>query len=66
MKRRVEEADVVIIGGGITAAMVAEKLTDEHDVFIQLTKIDTFNQYLSRADFIETGEQPQQRGFARA
>lgn len=29
MRRRVEEADVVIIGGGITAAMVAEKLTDE-------------------------------------
>ena len=32
MKRRIEEADVAIIGGGITAAMVAEKLTDEHDV----------------------------------
>jgi len=29
MRRRVEEADVVVIGGGITAAMVAEKLTDE-------------------------------------
>ncbi|GMV04491.1 MAG: GMC family oxidoreductase [Gemmatimonadota bacterium] len=29
MRRRIEEADVVIIGGGITAAMVAEKLTDE-------------------------------------
>ena len=34
MKRRIEEADVVIIGGGITAAMVAEKLTDERDVSV--------------------------------
>jgi quinoprotein glucose dehydrogenase len=63
MKRRIEEADVVIVGGGITAAMVAEKLTDERDVDVIVVEAGTHSapleaRFVRRRRFMDYGENP--------
>ena len=63
MRRRIEEADVVIIGGGITAAMVAEKLTDERDVDVLVVEAGTHSTPLerrfgTRQRYMDYGENP--------
>jgi quinoprotein glucose dehydrogenase len=63
MRRRIEEADVVVIGGGITAAMVAEKLTDEHDVSVIVVEAGTDSAPLEqrferRRRYMDYGENP--------
>jgi len=63
MKRRIEEADVVIIGGGITAAMMAEKLTDLYDVDVIVLEAGTHSAPLEerfghRQRYLDYGENP--------
>ncbi len=63
MRRRVEEADVVVIGGGITAAMVAEKLTDERDVDVLVVEAGTHStpverRFERRQRYLDYGENP--------
>jgi len=60
---RIEEADVVIIGGGITAAMVAEKLTEEHDVDVIIVEAGTHSapfddRFAHRQRYMDYGENP--------
>ncbi|NKB89714.1 MAG: hypothetical protein GKS06_15975 [Acidobacteria bacterium] len=60
---RIEEADVVIIGGGISAAMVAEKLTDEHDADVIIVEAGTHSapleeRFARRQRFLDYGENP--------
>lgn len=62
-RRRIEEADVVIIGGGITAAMVAEKLTDERDVDVVVVEAGGHSapleeRYERRQRYVDYGENP--------
>lgn len=57
------ESDVCIIGGGITAAMVAEKLADERDARILVVEAGGFTTPLedrgaARRRFLEYGENP--------
>ncbi|MDA0313164.1 MAG: GMC family oxidoreductase [Gemmatimonadetes bacterium] len=57
------ETDVLIIGGGITAAMVAEKLTDEHDVDVLVLEAGGHSTPLqgraqARQRYIDYGENP--------
>ncbi|MCA9739577.1 MAG: GMC family oxidoreductase [Gemmatimonadetes bacterium] len=63
MRRRIEEADVVIIGGGISAALVAEKLTDEHDVDVLVVEAGGESALLEargerRQRYLDYGENP--------
>jgi quinoprotein glucose dehydrogenase len=63
VRHRIEEADVVVIGGGITAAMVAEKLTEEHEVDVLVVEAGTHSAPLEarferRRRFLEYGENP--------
>jgi quinoprotein glucose dehydrogenase len=63
VKRRIEEADVVIIGGGITAAMVAEKLTDERQVDVVVVEAGMHSAPLEaraerRQRYLDYGENP--------
>ena len=63
MRWRVEEADVVIIGGGITAAMVAEKLTDERGVDVVVVEagghsVPLERRFERRQRFVDYGENP--------
>ena len=60
---RIEEADVVIIGGGITSVMVAEKLTDEHDADVIVVEAGTHSAPLEarferRQRYMDYGENP--------
>lgn len=63
MSARVIEADVCIIGSGITAAMVAEKLADERNVRIVVVEAGddmppTHDWYRLRKRFLDYGESP--------
>lgn len=60
---RVIESDVCVLGGGITAAMVAEKLTEERDVRVVVVEAGNkiFNlpeRFERRRRFLEYGENP--------
>jgi len=61
--QRVAEADVCILGGGISAAMVAEKLADDSDATIAVVEAGNriFNledRFAERERFLEYGENP--------
>ena len=63
MSRRVVEADVVIIGSGISAAMVAEKLADERNCKIVVVEAGDESDPLPtraglRRRFLDYGESP--------
>ncbi len=63
MSRRVEEADVVVIGGGITAAMVAEKLTEERVADVLVVEAGQYSVPLEersarRQRYLDYGENP--------
>jgi len=63
VKRQVVETDVLVIGGGITAAMVAEKLTDEHDVDVTVLEAGRHTAPLEgraerRQRYMDYGENP--------
>ena len=63
MRRRIEEADVVVIGGGITAAMVAEKLTEERDADVLVVEAGGHSAPLDarfdrRQRYVDYGENP--------
>lgn len=63
MPRRVIESDVCIIGSGISAAMVAEKLAEEHTASIVVVEAgdesDRLNQRSAlRRRFLDYGESP--------
>ena len=57
------ETDVLIIGGGISAAMVAEKLTEERDVDVLIVEAGDHSAALAdrgqrRHRFVAYGENP--------
>lgn len=57
------ETDVVIVGGGITAAMVAEKLTEEHDIDVVVVEAGRHSTPLAdrqehRQRHLDYGENP--------
>lgn len=63
MRARVVETDVCIVGSGITAAMVAEKLADERDASVlvveagdEVPPLDAW--YRNRQRFLDYGESP--------
>ena len=63
MRRRIEEADVVVIGGGISAAMVAERLTEERDVDVLVVEAGGHSAPLEerferRRRYLDYGENP--------
>ncbi|HSM59482.1 MAG TPA: GMC family oxidoreductase [Longimicrobiales bacterium] len=63
MRRQVRETDVLVIGGGITAAMIAEKLTDEHDVDVTILEagrptVPIEARQERRRRYMEYGENP--------
>lgn len=63
MKRQVIETDVLVIGGGITAAMVAEKLTDEREADVTVLEAGRHTVPLEeraarRQRFLDYGENP--------
>ncbi len=63
MTQRIEEADVAIIGGGITAAMVAEKLTDEREADVVVIEAGPHSvaleaRYDRRQRYMDYGENP--------
>jgi quinoprotein glucose dehydrogenase len=63
MSAQIVESDVLIIGGGITAAMVAEKLTDEHDVEVLVVEAGRHSaaledRYDRRQRYLDYGENP--------
>ena len=63
VQRRVVEADVCIIGSGITAAMVAEKLADERNARIVVIEAGDEmppmrDWYALRKRFLDYGESP--------
>ncbi len=60
---QIVETDVLIIGGGITAAMVAEKLTEERDVSVVVVEAGQHSAPLARRQerrrrFLDYGENP--------
>jgi quinoprotein glucose dehydrogenase len=61
--RRVVESDICIIGSGITAAMVAEKLTDQHNAKIVVVEagddtVPLAERTKNRQRFLDYGESP--------
>ena len=63
MSAQIIESDVLIIGGGITAAMVAERLTDEHDVDVLVVEAGGHSaaledRYDRRQRYLDYGENP--------
>lgn len=63
MSAQVVETDVLIVGGGITAAMVAEKLTEERDVDVVIVEAGRHSaplddRYERRQRYLDYGENP--------
>ena len=61
--RRVVESDILIVGSGITAALVAEKITEERDVRVVVVEAgdetsDPRARHASRARYLAYGENP--------
>lgn len=63
MRRRVIESDVCIIGSGITAALIAEKLTSQRDVSVTVVEagghaVALDRRPATRRRFLDYGENP--------
>ncbi len=61
--RRVVESDICIVGSGITAALVAEKITEERDVRVVVVEAgnetsDLRDRHASRKRYLAYGESP--------